>query len=384
MMWGKGHMIAASALLAMAGTAMAQQNNEGFERPLGGARNAERGGGGGGAGAGNVQMYFSQVDGDTRYELIIREGKTTAKINGEEVPEDRVRRRDGKVEILDEKGNVLTTFNTGNVRIGPRAQVRGLGPGRALEVPEAPVQVEMKPRVMIGVMMSEPSDSLREHLELKEGETVMIDRLAEGLPAAEAGLKPRDIIVEFDGVKPITESKVREIIASKQEGDKIRVEFLRKGEVKDTTIELKKVDPSSVKSWLGGAPQAAAPGMAWGRGQGWGENEWPQNVPGIDPEFIEKLQGMQDPKEIEKLLQEHGMGGRGRVFLQGPEGRWQGFVAPKGEAQQAELDAQRAALGAQRAALDAQMKALKEQIEAVRKQTAELQKMMEEMKKSKQ
>src|ERR1700750_2104750 len=56
--------------------------------------------------SGSVSM-MNKTDGGDTYQVVISDGKVSAKVNGEDVPEDRVRRSDDKVELLDKDGNVL-------------------------------------------------------------------------------------------------------------------------------------------------------------------------------------------------------------------------------------------------------------------------------------
>lgn len=59
----------------------------------------------------NITMSHA-VDGKT-FEVQIKDGKTTAKIDGKELPDSQIRISDDQVELLDAEGNVVHTFPKG-------------------------------------------------------------------------------------------------------------------------------------------------------------------------------------------------------------------------------------------------------------------------------
>jgi membrane-associated protease RseP (regulator of RpoE activity) len=226
----------------------------------------------------------------------------------------------------------------------PRVAPRGVEPPQPPEAPE-PARIE-RPKVMLGITMSEPGESLIEHLGLKEGETVLIDRVVEDLPAAKAGLKAKDIVISFDGVKPITESQIRDILRKKEPGDKVEVKVIRKGKEETLTIELAKYESSKL--------EMAAP-QAWRVGGD--ENEWNNlEIPQIDAEQMRK--------QMEEAMRAvRGAGGDARGFFQGPDGKVQWLDLRKGEeARKAELDARMKEFDARMKEFDATMQKFHEQI----------------------
>lgn len=243
---GRAGAFAAVAIFALAGAVVAQ---DAFDRPLGEprerpnrepARQIDR--------QAYSFMNFSTTVGDRRVEVEVRNGEVSARINGEEVPEDQIRRDGDRLEILDERGNVVSTFRIP----APRFEVRplpqrggreeGLRPGQPLIVPPRglgdPRADIAPPPVMIGITMSEVPRTLTEHLELEPDSGVMIDSVVEGLPAAMAGLRPRDIIIEFDGVRPVTMKMLRETLNDKTAGEQIEVKVIRRGQEKTINVEL--------------------------------------------------------------------------------------------------------------------------------------------------
>ena len=181
-----------------------------------------------------VSVVFTTVDesGDA-YKVVIKDGDVSAYINGKAVPADRIRRTNDSIEILGEDGEVLNSFKTmGSSFFGSQSPL-GWRPATAPRVEVVP-----KPRVMLGVTMSQPGNPLREHFELDEDGGILIDGVIEGLPAAKAGLKKYDIIVAINGRKPATQQGLRKLLSVKDPGDQITLTIIRKGKAKELLIEL--------------------------------------------------------------------------------------------------------------------------------------------------
>jgi membrane-associated protease RseP (regulator of RpoE activity) len=83
----------------------------------------------------------------------------------------------------------------------------------------------------LGVLAQTPSSTLIEQLDLPKGQGLVIDQVHENSPAAKAGLKPNDILLEFNG-KPVPNS-VHEFAAKLLDDikpdTKVDVVVLRKG-----------------------------------------------------------------------------------------------------------------------------------------------------------
>ena len=70
-------------------------------------------------------------------------------------------------------------------------------------------------------------------------EGVRIDKVVEGGAAADADLKPEDVITEVDGKKVATMGELQGILAQKRPGDKITVKYIRDKKTKTVTLTLK-------------------------------------------------------------------------------------------------------------------------------------------------
>jgi hypothetical protein len=302
-----------------------------------------------------TRVMMTKTDGADTYEVAIVGDKATAKVNGKDVPQDRIRRSDGKIEILGEDGSVLTTFDVASVHGDAGGMTRiWAGPGGALAIGGqggamgiGGAQGGPAPKVMLGVTMVEPSESLVENLGLEPGTGIQLGSVMEGLPADKAGLKKSDVIVSFDGVKPITVAKAREILAKKKEGDRVEVVVLRKGDEKTITVHLEKFDPAKF-----------APGVRMGQGE----------RAAMDPD-ADAHQRMRE--QMESALREGRAfqwnatpGPDGNAFVFGPRGeKFDVFASPGSP----ELKERMAALDKKLSELDEKMTKLDEQLGRLQK-----------------
>jgi len=254
---GPVRLALAAGLLASAASLASAQASGNFDRPL--EKTVEVRGQDQPRSSSATRIEMSQSDGSNTYKVSIVDDEVTAKSNGEKLPPDRVRRSDGKIELLGKDGEVVATFHVGSkpnawggVGAGGREPRRSWtmrspaqpGVPAAPQAPQAPAAMGQMnpPKAMAGITLADVPDSLAEHLGLKVGEGVMLERIVEGLPADKAGLKVKDIIIEAEGTKPLNQDKLREILRSKDPGQKVAVTVLRKGDKKEFAIELEKWD----------------------------------------------------------------------------------------------------------------------------------------------
>jgi len=79
---------------------------------------------------------------------------------------------------------------------------------------------------------------LQSKLQLKDTKGALVADVAKGGPAHKAGIQRGDVIVSFDG-KEIRESHALSfIVASTPVGQKVKVEFVRKGKKSDVKVEI--------------------------------------------------------------------------------------------------------------------------------------------------
>ena len=77
---------------------------------------------------------------------------------------------------------------------------------------------------------------MAKQLNMEEG--LYIVEVNEFSPAEKAGLKAGDLIINVDGKRVKTFDELKEIKNSKEEGDTIKVEFIRDGQTKTTEVTL--------------------------------------------------------------------------------------------------------------------------------------------------
>lgn len=185
-------------------------------------------------------MKFSQVQNGTTYALTIEDGERSATINGMPIPKDQVREVGKTVEILDPAGNVLTTFNVGDVFVEPKflnngrnlpieRGRRGAGGFNRFDLAPLPglgAIEQPAPPVMLGITMSAQDGG------------VVVDRVVPGLPAERAGLKEGDIILRFDGKLVDSPEGLRAALMDKKAGSQVPILISRDGKQLDLKAEL--------------------------------------------------------------------------------------------------------------------------------------------------
>ncbi|MBL8887766.1 MAG: PDZ domain-containing protein [Phycisphaerales bacterium] len=212
-----------------------------FSQPLGEASESET--------ASSSRSVMTTVDGGDTFTVTNENGKVTVQRNGEKLSKSQYRQKGGKIEILDGDGNVVKSLPAvPNVPKVPN--VRGLR-NLAMIAPSAPaapaapgsprIIVKGAPRVMLGVTMTDADSE-------GDQEGAMLMSVTEGLPAAQAGLQAKDIVVEADG-KPIEgEEALRAILKTKNPGDELALKILRKGESQTIRVKLAEFDAGKLQT----------------------------------------------------------------------------------------------------------------------------------------
>ncbi len=164
--------------------------------------------------------------------------------------------------LVDIKGNVIginaaiSSVNGGNIGIG-----------FAIPINIVKVLIDdlidkgFVERAYLGILPQEITPALQKSLSLPNLEGVLIGKVENETPAEKAGLKKRDVIIEFDGEPVKNLNKFRLMVANKQVGDKISMKIIRDGKeltktaklesFPDSTIASKPQNVEDEKSWLG-------------------------------------------------------------------------------------------------------------------------------------
>ncbi|MCW2920838.1 MAG: hypothetical protein JWL76_712 [Thermoleophilia bacterium] len=156
--------------------------------------------------------------------------------------------------LLDSQGRVIG--------VNSQIQTRSGGfDGIAFAVPSSRVEAVAKDLIKdgevhyawLGVAGGEITPELVKDQDLPVDQGVLLGEVSDGSPADEAGLKGGseaqggdddapaeggDIILSFDGTKLTTMRELADIVDSKDPGDKVKVEYLRDGKRRMTTVTL--------------------------------------------------------------------------------------------------------------------------------------------------
>jgi hypothetical protein len=141
----------------------------------------------------------------------------------------------------------------------------------------------------IGVSVDPPDDTLRAHLDLKEDQGLVANEVVADSPAAKAGVKPHDILLELGG-KPLTNAEVlvAQVQAAKDQPAPLKLLRAGKPLTLQVTPERRTVQartPHTYRLWSLG--QQAHPGMfrTYG-GIGTGRNFGAQGGMGRNPYLL--------------------------------------------------------------------------------------------------
>lgn len=217
--------------------------------------------------------------------------KITAKIDGKDAPQSAVTVKNGTIEVRDEKGNTLL-----------KEPWPDLEPADAITVPGVPTIVPMPtvpgvtwtgpdgeeaPKVMLGITMNTADEDVVQQLGLPDGEYAVIESVPEGLPAAKAGLQPKDIIVSIDGQHADGPGAIREIMKDKKPGDTLAVEVVRKGARVKTNVSLEAFDGRRFKAY--------GQAMTLPQADGW-EQKYGEQMKRLSQDLQERMKSAGDAK----------------------------------------------------------------------------------------
>jgi serine protease Do len=90
----------------------------------------------------------------------------------------------------------------------------------------------------LGVTMQELDSDLRDGLDLKVKNGVLINSVFEDSPAELAGIEDGDVIVEFNGKKVTTPDELRRYVQTEKIGDTVKVKVVRDNETKTIDVTL--------------------------------------------------------------------------------------------------------------------------------------------------
>lgn len=133
--------------------------------------------------------------------------------------------------LINTKGEVVG-INTMKISDGAE------GIGFAIPINDVKTKIDAlsKPILNLGISIRTVDETLSKQLNMEQG--LYIVEVNEFSPAEKAGLKAGDLIINVDGKRVKTFDELKEIKNSKEEGDTIKVEFIRDGQTKTTEVTL--------------------------------------------------------------------------------------------------------------------------------------------------
>ncbi len=223
------------------------------------------------------RMVMTQKAGDRTITVKINNDDVVALINGKQIDGSRVKQSNGHVIVLGDGGDEIANFavvipdasgprvraqtmqlksapNDGyELRVVP--EIRGLAvaprvtghvgdgnvvfetaPGGMVKFGDDDDVAFSPPPVMVGISMGEPGEGLREHFGFGEGDAILVIGVADGLPAAKAGIKVHDIITEINGEGPANSARLLEALKDMSPGDSLDLTVIRKGREREVSL----------------------------------------------------------------------------------------------------------------------------------------------------
>jgi serine protease Do len=207
---------------------------------------------------------FGQLAGTATVGIVSAKGRSDLRIAGGGPDYQNFIQTDASINFGNSGGPLV---NIRGEAIGINAAINPSGQGIGFAIPINMVKGVMnqlieKGRVQygyIGIILLPLDKTLAEGLGLKVDRGVMVKEVLPGTPAEEAGLKSKDVIIEFNG-KPVKElQKFRIMVANTPVGSKVPIVVLRKNKKKKLSIRIMErpeeptvaaVKPKG-KAWLG-------------------------------------------------------------------------------------------------------------------------------------
>jgi serine protease Do len=164
------------------------------------------------------------------------------------------------------------------------------------------------PSLYIGVELTTLSDQLREYFGVTGDDGVLVSSVEKDSPADKAGVKAGDVIVKADDENIETVSDLREVIADKDNGDKVSIALVR--ERKPLTVSVE-VAENEHASWGRGSARTFAmpdigriptPNVPKMRGLWYGTDDNDKDAEDLKEEMKElRLQLDEMRKQLEEL-----------------------------------------------------------------------------------
>ena len=109
-------------------------------------------------------------------------------------------------------------------------------------------------RGFLGIIGADLTSELAEQFNYKDQGGALVNEVVDNTPAAEAGLKPGDIIVSWDGTSVKDFQHLQRLVAGTDPGEEVNVELWRNGKtekIEITVARLSKYQQSEKPLWIG-------------------------------------------------------------------------------------------------------------------------------------
>jgi hypothetical protein len=92
----------------------------------------------------------------------------------------------------------------------------------------------------LGVSTEETTDALTSQLGLSPGEGLVVSYVAEDSPAAKAGLKQNDVLVQFGDQSLVHPAQLKKLVQMRKEGESVDITYFRAGKKDSVSVTLGK------------------------------------------------------------------------------------------------------------------------------------------------
>jgi serine protease Do len=112
-------------------------------------------------------------------------------------------------------------------------------------------------RGWLGVLIQDVTRQLAESFGMSKPMGALVAQVMDNSPAAKAGLKVGDVIVEFNGTKIIDSSKLPPLVGRAKIGDEADIKVIRDGKEKTLTVKIGELPSEEELATTQGAPETA-------------------------------------------------------------------------------------------------------------------------------
>lgn len=129
----------------------------------------------------------------------------------------------------------------------------------AAQPTDAPMSPPTETRPWVGVVVSPAPSALRSQLKLPQGIGLIVEFVQPKSPAADAGLKPYDLLVKLDDQWLVNPEQFAVLVRMHHAGDEVKLHYLREAAEHTATAKLVEHEFSRLPEWNPNPEWNAAP-----------------------------------------------------------------------------------------------------------------------------